>query len=134
MDGPVGLLGILKVGGGYVPLDPSFPDHRLRLMLDDAKVAIVVTQRHLRSHVHGFGGRICDVETLCQSIVKGGEENLEVPVLPDHLAYIMYTSGSTGRPKGVAVTHRIFCDVSSCQTSVLPGTGLSVPPHLLSGF
>ena len=106
VDGLVGLLGILKAGGGYVPLDPSFPDHRLRLMLDDAKVAIVVTQRHLRSHVHGFGGRICDVETLCQSIVKGGEENLEVPVLPDHLAYIMYTSGSTGKPKGVAVTHR----------------------------
>jgi amino acid adenylation domain-containing protein len=106
VDGLVGLLGILKAGGGYVPLDPSFPDHRLRLMLDDAKVTIVVTQGHLHSHMHGYGGRICDVETLCQSIVKGKAENLEVPVLPDQLAYIMYTSGSTGRPKGVAVTHR----------------------------
>lgn len=106
VDGLVGLLGILKAGGGYVPLDPSFPAHRLRLMLDDAKVAIVLTQGHLHSHVDGYGGQICDVETLCQSTMKGGEENLAVPVFPDQLAYIMYTSGSTGRPKGVAVTHR----------------------------
>ncbi|RPH77392.1 MAG: amino acid adenylation domain-containing protein, partial [Nitrospiraceae bacterium] len=106
VDGLVGLLAILKAGGGYVPLDPSFPDHRLRLMLDDAKVSIVVTQGHLRSHLQRYGGRICDVETLCTSTMSGGEENLAVPVLPDHLAYIMYTSGSTGRPKGVAVTHR----------------------------
>ena len=106
VDGLVGLLGILKAGGGYVPLDPSFPDHRLRLMLDDANVAIVVTQGHLHSHVHGYGGQICDVETLCQSTMKGGEENLAAPVSPDQLAYIMYTSGSTGKPKGVAVTHR----------------------------
>ena len=106
VDGIVGLLGILKAGGGYVPLDPSFPDHRLRLMLDDAQVSIVVTQGHLRSHLHSYGGQVCDVETLCEPTVSGGGENLATPVLPDQLAYIMYTSGSTGRPKGVAVTHR----------------------------
>ena len=106
VDGIVGLLGILKAGGGYVPLDPSFPDHRLRLMLDDAQVSIVVTQGHLRGLLHSYGGRVCDVETLCDPTVSGGGENLATPVLPDQLAYIMYTSGSTGRPKGVAVTHR----------------------------
>ncbi len=106
VEGIVALLGILKAGGGYVPLDPSFPDHRLRLMLDDAKVSIVVTQRHLRSHLHSYGGQVCDVETLCDPTVSGEAENLATPILPDHLAYIMYTSGSTGRPKGVAVTHR----------------------------
>lgn len=105
LDGIVGLLGILKAGGGYVPLDPSFPDHRLRLMLDDAQVSIVVTQGHLRGLLHSYGGRVCDVETLCDPTVSGGGENLATPVLPDQLAYIMYTSGSTGRPKGVAVTH-----------------------------
>ncbi|MDE3050845.1 MAG: AMP-binding protein, partial [Nitrospirota bacterium] len=106
VEGIVGLLGILKAGGGYVPLDPSFPDRRLRLMLADAKVSIVVTQGHLRSHFHSYGGQVCDVETLCDPTVNGGVENLATPVLPDQLAYIMYTSGSTGRPKGVAVTHR----------------------------
>ncbi len=106
VDGIVGLLGILKAGGGYVPLDPSFPHHRLRLILDDAQVSIVVTQGHLRSHLHSYGGQICDVDMLCEPTVSGEGENLATPVSPDQLAYIIYTSGSTGRPKGVAVTHR----------------------------
>jgi len=106
VDGIVGLLGILKAGGGYVPLDPSFPDHRLLLMLSDAQVSIVVTQGHLRNHFHSYGGQVCDVEMLCEPTVNGRGKNLATPVLPDQLAYIMYTSGSTGRPKGVAVTHR----------------------------
>ncbi|OQW32699.1 MAG: hypothetical protein A4E19_04880 [Nitrospira sp. SG-bin1] len=106
VDALVGLLGILKAGGGYVPLDPSFPDHRLRLILEDAGVSVVVTQAHLHSHLQGYRGRIYDVEAL--SIPTGNgteEENLVLSVSPDQLAYIIYTSGSTGRPKGVAVTH-----------------------------
>ncbi|UVT16100.1 MAG: amino acid adenylation domain-containing protein [Nitrospira sp.] len=106
VDCLVGLLGILKAGGGYVPLDPSFPGHRLQLMLEDAKISIVVTQGHLRSHLQGYTGHICDLETIGQSAVRGEDENLAVSISPDQLAYIMYTSGSTGQPKGVAVTHR----------------------------
>lgn len=107
VDAVVGLLGILKAGGGYVPLDPSFPGHRLQLILEDAQVSIIVTQAHLRHHVHGYGGTICDVETLSAVTVGGAdEENPALPVSSDQLAYIIYTSGSTGRPKGVAVPHR----------------------------
>jgi amino acid adenylation domain-containing protein len=107
VDALVGLLGILKAGGGYVPLDPSFPAHRLQLMLEDAQVSIVVTQTHLRDHLKGYGGQICDVETLYRPTGSGAEDdNLALSVSPDQLAYIIYTSGSTGRPKGVAVTHR----------------------------
>ncbi|MBI5673196.1 MAG: AMP-binding protein, partial [Nitrospirae bacterium] len=107
VDALVGLLGILKAGGGYVPLDPSFPGHRLQLMLEDSHVSIVVTQAHLRNHIQSYGGQICDMETLCAPTVGGAEEeNLALSVSPDQLAYIIYTSGSTGRPKGVAVTHR----------------------------
>ncbi|MDH5739215.1 MAG: amino acid adenylation domain-containing protein, partial [Nitrospira sp.] len=106
VDALVGLLGILKAGGGYVPLDPSFPAHRLQLILDDAKVSTVVTQERLRSHLQGYAGQICDVETLCHPPTNGDEGNLAVSISPDQLAYIIYTSGSTGRPKGVAVTHR----------------------------
>ncbi|MBX3327338.1 MAG: amino acid adenylation domain-containing protein, partial [Nitrospira sp.] len=107
VDTLVGLLGILKAGGGYVPLDPSFPSHRLRLMLEDAQVSIVVTQAHLRTHLQSYHGQICDVEIL-STFTEGGteEENLLLSVSPDQLAYIIYTSGSTGRPKGVVVTHR----------------------------
>ncbi|NJL16840.1 MAG: AMP-binding protein, partial [Nitrospira sp.] len=107
VDALVGLLGILKAGGGYVPLDPSFPSHRLQLMLEDARVSIVVTQAHLRHQFRNYSGQICDVETLTTSSPRGMEEqNLARAVSPDQLAYIIYTSGSTGRPKGVAVTHR----------------------------
>jgi amino acid adenylation domain-containing protein len=105
VDALVGLLGILKAGGGYVPLDPSFPGHRLQLMLEDAKVSIVVTQERLRGHLQGYKGQVCDVETLCHPAASGDEENLAISSAPDQLAYIIYTSGSTGRPKGVAVTH-----------------------------
>ncbi|MGQ0556749.1 MAG: amino acid adenylation domain-containing protein [Nitrospiraceae bacterium] len=107
VDALVGLLGILKAGGGYVPLDPSFPGHRLQLMLEDSHVSIVVTQAHLRNHIQGYGGQICAVETLSAPTGSGSEEeNLALSVSPDQLAYIIYTSGSTGKPKGVAVTHR----------------------------
>ena len=107
VDALVGLLGILKAGGGYVPLDPSFPSHRLQLMLEDAHVSIVVTQAHLRHHIQSYGGQICDVESLSAPTESGAEdENLALSVSPDQLAYIIYTSGSTGKPKGVAVTHR----------------------------
>lgn len=108
VDALVALLGILKAGGGYVPLDPSFPGHRLQLMLEDAGVSIVVTQAHLRNQLQNHSGRIYDVETLSTSSLGGTEEdqNIVRAVSPDQLAYIIYTSGSTGRPKGVAVTHR----------------------------
>ncbi|MGC4099605.1 MAG: amino acid adenylation domain-containing protein [Nitrospira sp.] len=109
VDALVGLLGILKVGGGYVPLDPSFPAHRLQLMLEDGHIPIVVTQAHLRNHLQGYHGQICDVEALYTAGVDGAEDenlSLSLPISPDQLAYIIYTSGSTGRPKGVAVTHR----------------------------
>ncbi|OQW39408.1 MAG: hypothetical protein A4C66_11135 [Nitrospira sp. HN-bin3] len=105
VDALVGLLGILKAGGGYVPLDPSFPSHRLQLVLEDAGVSIVVTQRHLRSHLESFRGQICDMDTLSRSGAGAEDENFGRSVSPDQLAYIIYTSGSTGRPKGVAVTH-----------------------------
>ena len=101
----IGLLGILKAGGGYVPLDPSFPQHRVRVMLDDAAVQTVVTQEHLRHHLDGYHGQVCAVEEIGESAADGSEGNLDVSISPDQLAYIIYTSGSTGHPKGVAVTH-----------------------------
>ncbi|MFO0700819.1 MAG: amino acid adenylation domain-containing protein [Nitrospira sp.] len=106
VDEVVGLLGILKAGGCYVPLDPSFPSHRIRLMMDDAKIPIVVTQGDLHHHFHHYDGQICDMETLSTSAIDiTEEENLALSVSSHQLAYIIYTSGSTGQPKGVAVTH-----------------------------
>ena len=101
VDGIVGLLGILKAGGGYVPLDPSFPDHRLRLMLDDAKVSIVVTQGHLRSHLHSYGGQVCDVETALS--IHGEAERRRISRLPFSRISLPISCTPRGRPGGPKV-------------------------------
>ncbi|HZP49296.1 MAG TPA: amino acid adenylation domain-containing protein [Vicinamibacterales bacterium] len=96
----IAILGVLKAGGAYVPLDPSYPAERLRFMLDDAHVALVVTAgQGDRVTVHGVD-RVCIEDTAGER-----DANLEPIAEPQHLAYAMYTSGSTGTPKGVLVTH-----------------------------
>ncbi|ETW23727.1 non-ribosomal peptide synthetase [Mycobacterium gastri] len=86
----VGMLAILKAGGVYVPVDPSYPKDRARIMLDDAGVQLLLDENEIES----------------PSVQQESAERLPSAVAPDDLAYVMYTSGSTGRPKGVAVTHR----------------------------
>ncbi|HJT20927.1 MAG TPA: amino acid adenylation domain-containing protein [Nitrospira sp.] len=99
-----GLLGILKAGAAYVPLDPNAPEQRQRFILDDAGVTMVVTQRHLRSQLPLENDRILEVDKIEN---RPQEQTVPFPDLDlDRLAYIIYTSGSTGRPKGVEVTHR----------------------------
>jgi amino acid adenylation domain-containing protein len=82
----VGILGILKTGGAYVPIDPAWPEERARLILEDAGAAITVDEELLAA-------------------CPGSDEPLDVPVSPENLAYVIYTSGSTGQPKGTLVTH-----------------------------
>jgi amino acid adenylation domain-containing protein len=94
------LLGILRAGGAYLPLDPSSPPERLAWMLDDAGSRRLLTDREVPSRP--------GLEVLrLDEAVAPGEPDVPLPaVLPEALAYVMYTSGSTGTPKGVAVTHR----------------------------
>ncbi len=101
----IGILGILKAGAAYVPLDASAPEQRQRLILEDAGVALLVTQRHLRATLPYGGGPVIELE----SFAGGGQPHDAQVVWPrqglDHAAYVIYTSGSTGRPKGVEITH-----------------------------
>ncbi len=102
----VGLLGILKAGAAYVPLDPSFPKERLTFVVDDASIEVLVTQEpHARALVEHGTRPIC-IDTEWPVISREPDANLDIPTSPDDLAYVMYTSGSTGRPKGVRVRHR----------------------------
>jgi amino acid adenylation domain-containing protein len=97
------LLGVLKAGAAYLPLDPRFPQERLKLIIDDAQPAALLTQRHLSEKLPRS-----NADTVyCDDIFSGTEDaNVAVDVTPDDLAYVLYTSGSTGTPKGVEVSHR----------------------------
>ncbi|MBN2864186.1 MAG: amino acid adenylation domain-containing protein, partial [Bacteroidales bacterium] len=103
MDMIVGLLAVLKTGSAYVPLDPVYPVERIRFMLDDAGVRVLLVQGKLKN-LYSFELEIIELDQ--ESNFMGNGENLDVRIKPDDLAYIIYTSGSTGLPKGVMTEHR----------------------------
>ena len=106
----VGLLGILKAGAAYVPLDPSYPADRLAFMLEDAQRGLpsplLLTQRRLLGALPEHAARVVCLDEPWPHVQE--EIEAEIPGAPDpgHLAYVIYTSGSTGRPKGAMNSHR----------------------------
>jgi amino acid adenylation domain-containing protein len=106
VDLMVGLLGILKAGGVYVPLDPALPKERLGYMLSDSGAEILLTQQHLVASLPEHNARILCLDADREAFNQDSEENPEENAQPANLVYLIYTSGSTGRPKGVAVEHR----------------------------
>ncbi len=99
----IGLLGIHKAGGAYLPIAPDNPPDRIRYVLQDAAVRVLLVQQKT-AQVVAFDGLIINLES--PETYQGSEENLPGVNQPDDLAYVIYTSGSTGRPKGVMVEHR----------------------------
>jgi amino acid adenylation domain-containing protein len=106
----IGILGILKAGAAYVPLDPSYPAERLRFMVEDSGPVAVITQESLRSMVEGVGDELRVVESGVVMNRPGDREEERNPEgvgrTSQNACYVIYTSGSTGRPKGVMVEHR----------------------------
>ncbi|HEX8905757.1 MAG TPA: AMP-binding protein, partial [Longimicrobiaceae bacterium] len=103
-DTVIGIVGILKTGAGYLPLDPALPDDRVAAMLDDAGTAIVVTTASLRGRLP-TGTTILCLQCDADAIAAEPSHAPEIDISPESLAYVIYTSGSTGTPKGVQVTH-----------------------------
>ncbi|OYE05895.1 non-ribosomal peptide synthetase [Nostoc sp. 'Peltigera membranacea cyanobiont' 232] len=102
----IGVLGILKAGAAYVPIDPNYPQERIEFILRDCGTSLLLTQSFIKDKLplseleHQL---IClDEETFSSALI----DNLNIQILPDNLAYIIYTSGSTGRPKGVMIEHQ----------------------------
>ena len=125
---PVALLGVLKAGGTYVPLDPTYPRERNQFMLEDARLNFVVTDSD-----QSFGTD----DTYVINILSEQKEigllstgNPDIRVTADNSAYVIYTSGSTGRPKGVVVEHgnviNFFAGMDDCIAHDSPGTWLAV--------
>ncbi|HEY0604516.1 MAG TPA: amino acid adenylation domain-containing protein [Herpetosiphonaceae bacterium] len=103
LDLIVALLGVLKAGGGYVPIDPGYPQERTQFILEDAAIAVVLMQSQLQDSLPALAIPVVCVD---RDWAQHPDTPPEVAVDPDNLAYIIYTSGSLGQPKGVLVTHR----------------------------
>lgn len=131
----VSLLGVLKSGAAYVPLDPSYPAERLTFMIQDAQVAVLLTQSGLLEKLPSYmGPRLC-LDTDWESIETEPTLNLATEVGADHLAYVIYTSGSTGKPKGAMIKHRGLANyLSWCTKAYAVADGCGAPVHSSISF
>src|SRR5438094_494327 len=121
LDAYVSILGTLKAGAAYVPLDPEYPADRISFILGDSHAETLLTTAALASHHREFHGNIIAVDVDADAISSETSTRLptdEVRVGPDDLCYVIYTSGSTGRPKGVLVGHRSVCNLVEAEAEI----------------
>jgi amino acid adenylation domain-containing protein len=106
----VSVLGVLKSGAAYVPLDTEYPRERLAYIIDDAELSVILTASHLVETLPENKARVVCLDKDWPEVAQESEANPHSHVSPDNLAYLIYTSGSTGKPKGVMITHRSVCN------------------------
>lgn len=109
LDTIVSMLGVLKAGGAYIPLDPSHPDERNAYIIEDTESAIILTHQDFTAKLDGLlAGFQPKPEYFCldEQFLSYSDEACGVRVEGDDLAYIIYTSGSTGKPKGALIAHQ----------------------------
>lgn len=101
----VAMLAVLKAGGAYVPFDPVYPEERIRYMVQDAEVQVILTEQ---AYTHHFiaGPKLVILDQDEPVWIDEPVTNLGIPIQKEQLAYVIYTSGSTGQPKGVMIEHR----------------------------
>jgi amino acid adenylation domain-containing protein len=121
----IALLGTLKAGGAYLPLDPASPLERLSYMLEDAGVGVALTERKLGGRLPTFWGQTILMDEEWERISQESGNEPESRVVAENLAYTIYTSGSTGKPKGVMVRHRSLVNYTRdiCRQLSLEGDG-----------
>ncbi|CAM5700605.1 amino acid adenylation domain-containing protein [Streptomyces canarius] len=120
------LWAVLASGAGYLPVDPGYPAERVRLMLDDARPALVLATRETAAALPADRAPLlledCADPAVPDTDVTDADRPR--PLLPDHPAYVIYTSGSTGRPKGVVVTHRTVAALAAWTKERFGAAGL----------
>ncbi|MGD9629019.1 MAG: amino acid adenylation domain-containing protein [Pyrinomonadaceae bacterium] len=120
LDMMVGLLGIMRSGAAYVPIDPAFPKERVNSILEDSGVQTVVTQAHLAFDLRKHIDRVICIDLEWDEVASKGNGKPGSGPTPESLAYVIYTSGSTGKPKGVQVEHRSLVNLL-CAMEHEPG-------------
>ncbi|MEH2262461.1 non-ribosomal peptide synthetase [Nostoc sp.] len=112
----IGILGILKAGAAYVPLDPAYPSERLAYILSDSQVQVLLTQEKLVDTLPNDTAKVICLDTDWKTISNQTQENPHTQVQASNLAYVIYTSGSTGQPKGVMIEHRSLVNFTQAFT------------------
>ncbi|MEA5528081.1 non-ribosomal peptide synthetase [Dolichospermum sp. UHCC 0684] len=114
----IGMLGILKAGAAYLPLDPTYPKERLSFMLSDSQVQVLLTQQKFVESFADSGAKTVCLDQDWELITRQNQENPTSDVTAENLAYVIYTSGSTGTPKGVMIQHRGVCNLAQAQVKL----------------
>lgn len=112
----VGLLGIMKSGAAYLPIDPEYPEERINYMLTDSKAKFLLTEESMNELIKNFD---VSKDYIEKDFVSGNEENPSIVNTPEDLVYVIYTSGSTGNPKGVMLKHKNINNFVKGTTDVI---------------
>jgi amino acid adenylation domain-containing protein len=122
VDLAVGVLGVLKAGGCYLPLDPAYPRDRVEFMMADAGSPVLVCHAETRGQLTpAAGATVLDLDLDSASLARESAARPPCAALGGHLLYLIYTSGSTGRPKGIALSHGALGNLIRWHLETLPG-------------
>ncbi|ULA67915.1 MAG: Putative Multi-domain non-ribosomal peptide synthetase [Nitrospira sp.] len=119
----LGMLGILKSGGAYLPLDADYPTERLEYMLRDSEVRVLVTQQNQLVRLPATNPHTICLDSEWEQIAKFPDSSIEGTDAVDNLAYVIYTSGSTGHPKGVMIEHRSIANYVRAMMKIVDLSG-----------
>jgi amino acid adenylation domain-containing protein len=117
----VGLLGVLKAGGGYLPLDYNYPEKHLKFMLEDSESALILSHRKLSLDFPFDSTTVAYIEDILENSMPGSEKNSTLPISGDSVGYVIYTSGSTGQPKGVILPQRALANLINWHNKKING-------------
>jgi len=119
---PASILGILKTGASWMPLDPNYPAERLQYMIENCGAGLLFTERRLAGRFQTGSTSVCAADEVWEEICAQDPKPVAVPLSRSGIAYVIYTSGTTGKPKGVMIQH---CNLANYVQSLGRAIGIS---------